>query len=197
MLRPRWAVDRFTMLTAALLLLVTAAAWVGVVRQAGSMEAMNTDGMGMADQMPPAGPLIDAPGLVTFVGAWAVMMAAMMLPSALPMIVLYRTAARNQAARGNPHLAVWVLVAGYLLVWAAFGAPVYLASHVVEAALASDMALARWAPDGVAAVLLAAGLYQFTPLKQVCLRACQSPLGFLMRHWRTGRLGALRLGIEH
>src|SRR5262249_37673047 len=152
---PRWAADRFTLLTVALLLLVTAAAWVGVVRQAGSMEAMNTDGMGMADPMSPPGPLVDAPGLVAFVGSWAGMMAAMMLPSALPMILLYRTAARNQSVRSNPILATWAFVGGYLVVWAAFGAPVYLASRIVDTALAGDMTLAQWASYGVAAVLLA------------------------------------------
>jgi len=72
-----------------------------------------------------------------------------------------------------------------------------MASRVVDAMLARETALVRWVPFGVAAVLLAAGLYQFTPLKRVCLRACQSPLGFLMRHWKAGRFGALRMGIEH
>jgi predicted metal-binding membrane protein len=197
MLRPRGAAAVTSTSNATVSRVKRSAAWVGVVRQAGSMGPMDMGDMDTADPMPSAGSLVDAAGLLAFVGAWAVMMAAMMLPSALPMILLYRTAARNQAARGNPLLPTWALVAGYLLVWVVFGVPVYIASQVVGAVVGSDLAVARWAPYGVAVVLLAAGLYQFTPLKRVCLRACQSPLGFLMRHWRAGRLGALRMGADH
>jgi predicted metal-binding membrane protein len=207
MLTPRRTVDRVTLLTVGLLVLVTVAAWIEVIRQAGSMGPADTGAMDMPGmtmpgatmpgQMPATAPPIDPAGLVAFVGAWAVMMAAMMLPSALPLILLYRTAAAKQAPGGNPVSLTSFLVSGYLLVWVAFGVPVYVVTQVVDAVLASSMVLAPWTPYGVAAVLLVAGLYQFTALKRVCLRACQSPLGFLMRHWRSGRLGALRMGLEH
>jgi predicted metal-binding membrane protein len=195
--RSAWVpTDRLTLLNAALLLLVAAVAWVGVVVQATAMPAMGDGAMG--DTMPDAAPpLLDPVVALGFVGAWVVMMAAMMLPSALPMVLLYRTAPRGQAARGKGLVPTWVFALGYLLVWAAFGMGVYLASRLVARALASSMTLAEWAPYGVAAVLLAAGAYQFTPLKRVCLRACQHPLGFLMRHWKPGPIGALRMGIEH
>src|SRR3954469_3061982 len=146
MLTPRWAADRFTLLTLALLVLVTAAAWAGVVYQAASMApmdmaGMDMPGMNMPRQTPPGRPLIDVAGLVPFVGAWGVMMAAMMLPSALPLILLYRTAASKQAAGSSRLLPTWTLVGGYLLVWIAFGVPVYIASQVVDATLASETAL--------------------------------------------------------
>src|SRR5436190_23468912 len=102
MLTPRWATDRFTRLTVVLLVLITAVAWVEVIRQASSMGPLDVGGMDMNGQMPATEPLIDAAGLVAFVGAWGVMMAAMMLPSALPMILLYRTAASKQAAGSSP-----------------------------------------------------------------------------------------------
>jgi predicted metal-binding membrane protein len=195
MVSREWASDRVALLTLALLLLITVAAWAGVLGQAASM---TMDGSSHDAAMPmEMGPLVTPAGLVAFVAAWVVMMAAMMLPSAAPMILLYRTVARGRAARGNPLVPTWVFVLGYLVVWAAFGVLVYLASQVVGAALASDRWLAAGAPYGVALVLLAAGAYQFTPLKRVCLRACQSPLGFLMAHWRPGPGGAFRMGLAH
>jgi predicted metal-binding membrane protein len=102
------------------------------------------------------------------------MMTAMMLPSAAPLVLLYGPRGRGR------------LVLGYLLVWAAIGLPVY--------ALASAVDLMDVPAAAVAAVLAAAGVYQLTPLKDVCLRACRSPLDFVALRW--GR-GALRLGAEH
>jgi len=128
---------------------------------------------------------------LAFVASWGVMMTAMMLPSALPMIGLYAATQRGEAApapRGVP-VAVFTLV--YLAVWAASGVPVYLA-HTGLMAL-SPRAFAY----GVAAILLAAGVFQLSPLKQACLRACRSPLGFLLGHWRAGLRGSLALGWAH
>jgi predicted metal-binding membrane protein len=190
-----WATDRVFLLTLALLLLITVAAWVGIIVQAVPMTmAGSAMDAGMSEDMEP---LVTPVGLATFVSAWAVMMAAMMLPSAAPMILLYRIVARRQAARGNPLIPTWIFVLGYLVVWVAFGAVVYLAGQFVNVALRDDRGLAQWTPYGVALVLLAAGIYQFTPLKRVCLRACQSPLGFLTMHWRPGAAGAFRMGLEH
>jgi predicted metal-binding membrane protein len=187
--------SRLSLLTLALLLLVTIAAWAGVIVQATSMATGGpSTGAAMSQGMRP---LITMAGLVAFVAAWVVMMAAMMLPSATPMILLYRVATRGHAARGNPLASTWLFVLGYLVVWAAFGVVVYLAGQLASAAFRSNTRVAAWAPYGVALVLLAAGLYQFTPLKRVCLRACQSPLGFLMSHWRPGPAGAFRMGVEH
>jgi len=125
----------------------------------------------------------------TFLVAWVVMMVAMMLPSSAPMILLYRLSA-GDGARGE--LRTLAFGAGYLLVWALVGAIVLLAQRILDAAMAPDL---RWL--GVAAVLFAAGAYQFTTLKATCLRACQTPADFLVRHWRGGTLGPLRLGLDH
>jgi predicted metal-binding membrane protein len=88
------------------------------------------------------------------------------------------------------HVALFALI--YLALWAATGIPVYLGSLLVEAAAPAGLVA-----HGVAAVLLAAGLFQFSPLKQRCLRACRSPLGFLLGHWRPGYRGTLALGWAH
>jgi predicted metal-binding membrane protein len=151
--------------TAAGLALITLAAWIALIA-----------GMPMSD--PP-----------TFLIAWSVMMAAMMLPSSAPMFLLFRLSARD-APRGE--LRTLAFGAGYLLVWAIVGAIVLVGQRVLDAVLSPDLR-----PLGVAAVLLAAGAYQFTPLKATCLRACQTPADFIVRHWRGGTVGALRLGLDH
>lgn len=112
-------------------------------------------------------------GPVMFVAAWTVMMIAMMLPSAAPMVVLH--------ARGASAFDTTLLVSGYLMIWAAAGIPAYIGSQFMPMA---------WAP----LVLGGAGIYQFTPAKQACLSKCRTPVDFMMQHW--GR-SAFRLGVEH
>jgi predicted metal-binding membrane protein len=135
----------------------------------------------------------DLAGAAGFLGAWVVMMAAMMLPSAAPLVLLYRAAgAGGHAANTVP------LVAGYLLAWAGFGAVVYAAQQALGAVVLSSSTLGDARPYAVAGILAIAGVYQFTPLKKACLRQCRSPLDFLMHRWRgAGALDAFRLGVEH
>ena len=119
---------------------------------------------------------------------WAVMMVAMMVPSASPMVMAY---ARITNARGaRPALRVWSFVAGYLAVWTLFSV----------VATASQIALQQFAlatPLIAATILAVAGIYQLTPLKRACLGRCQSSIGFLMTHWRDGVNGAFRMGLRH
>jgi len=128
---------------------------------------------------------------LAFVAAWAVMMAAMMLPSALPMIGLYAAMHRTETSPVPRTVPVALFTLIYLGLWAATGVPMYVAS-VALSALASD---AR--AFGVAAVLVVAGVFQLSPLKQVCLRHCRSPLGFFLGRWRAGWRGSLALGWSH
>jgi predicted metal-binding membrane protein len=124
-----------------------------------------------------------------FLGTWTVMMAAMMLPSAAPMILLHRL-----GADGRIRTQLWsaAFVAGYLIVWASVGIVVWGAAMA-----ASAIVLPEQRAFAVAAILLIAGVYQFTPLKSTCLRACRTPADFLLTHWHRGLSGQLRLGIEH
>ena len=124
-----------------------------------------------------------------FLGTWTVMMAAMMLPSATPMILLHRL-----GANGRVRTQLWsaAFVAGYLVVWASVGIVVWGAAIAASAIMMpEERAL------GVAAILLIAGVYQFTPLKSTCLRACRTPADFLLTHWHRGLSGQVRLGVEH
>jgi predicted metal-binding membrane protein len=136
-------------------------------------------------------PMSDPP---TFLVAWIVMMAAMMLPSSTPMFLLYRLSAGDGR---NGELRTLLFGSGYLLVWAAVGVVVLVVQRAFDALVSADVLDVVVRPLGVAAVLLAAGAYQFTPLKTTCLRACQTPADFLVRHWRGGTLGPLRLGVDH
>lgn len=129
--------------------------------------------------------------LAPFLGGWTVMMAAMMLPSAAPMVLLHRRALAGSAPPSRDARTA-LFVAPYLLVWAAMGVLVWIVSTAVAPLMPMP---AR--PAAVGAVLLAAGVYQFTPLKAACLHACRSPMDFLLTHWHRGLVGELRLGAEH
>jgi len=147
-----------------------------------------------ADQMQDmdGGPWTELGTLSWFLGVWVVMMAAMMFPSVAPTVALY-SKLKNTRALGAP----LVFTSGYLLVWSAFGvlafALAFVGSNVLGDVLAWDRA-GRW----VAGVtLLAAAAYELTPLKDVCLGKCRSPLGFLLGSWKDGLSGALRMGARH
>jgi predicted metal-binding membrane protein len=141
-------------------------------------------------------PVWDAPHLALLWAMWAVMMTGMMLPSASPMILLAGATRRQQHGRtGARH--DWLLALGYITVWAAFSVgATALQWWLMQARIVTPMMEISSRRAG-AVLLILAGLYQLTPLKGACLAACQSPLGFAMRHWRAGSWGAFRMGIEH
>ena len=128
---------------------------------------------------------------------WWVMMVAMMLPSASPMILLFARLQRQQKDKGSPFVPTSVFTAGYLVIWGVFSAMATGAQWGLERAglLSAMMTSTSGLFAGV--LLLAAGIYQLTPLKHACLRHCRSPIQFIMHHWRTGSGGAFRMGIEH
>jgi predicted metal-binding membrane protein len=146
-----------------------------------------------------AGPGTDLGGLGWFLGVWVVMMAAMMFPSIAPMVIMYARIQEGKRDREQaaPAGATPLFVAGYLVSWAAAGIAGYL---IFEGVRSLDIGFLAWDEAGpyiAGGVILAAALYQLTPLKDVCLRHCRNPLMFLMDHWHPGRVGALRMGVEH
>ena len=173
---------------------VVALAWAYLLLGAGMDMPMVDMGGGQMMAMPSHWTL--GYGIVVFV-MWAVMMIAMMLPSAAPVTLLIAAVARKRAGGGGAGLTTALFVAGYLGVWIAFSAIATLLQWQLDRAgmLSPMMALANMAAAG--AVLIAAGIYQWTPLKQACLRHCRSPLDFLLRHWRDGVGGALESGARH
>lgn len=176
--------DRQLMLAALTLLVLLATAYL--LRDAAQMHAMP------ADMMMEWGPA-EWWGLFLM---WAIMMVAMMLPGAAPAILLVLATLRRRG-HGNTLLCAYVFVAGYLLVWIAFGAlaaTVQIQLHRA-AIMAMDMRLHFGAGSGL--VLMIAGAFQWTPLKNACLRHCRSPIDALSRYWREGTLGALLAGVRH
>jgi predicted metal-binding membrane protein len=143
-----------------------------------------------------ASPWTPAYGLL-MLATWWVMMIAMMVPSAAPMILLFATVNRRQREAGGTFVPTGIFLCGYLLAWGGFSlVAVALQWGLERATLLSTMMASTSALFG-AALLLAAGIYQLTPLKQACLRHCRSPLHFVTHGWRRGRRGALRMGLKH
>jgi predicted metal-binding membrane protein len=160
-----------------LLLALTAVAWWSTAERMAGMDA---------------GPGTDLGALGWFLGVWVVMMAAMMLPSLAPTVALYTTMTRRRGP-ARPLL----FTTGYLLVWGAAGLGGYGLFVLGRSLLGGDLAWhtgGRWLAAGVLAV---AALYELTPLKNVCVTKCRSPLGFLLGTWRDGRFGALHMGSRH
>jgi len=164
------------------LLAVAAGAW-----------AVTGDRMGGMD----AGPGTELGGLGWFAVVWVTMMAAMMLPSVVPMVLVFSRVSRERRRHGRAAAPSWIFVAGYLAAWTAYGLLAYgvfrLVTAVDEGVLAWDRAGAYVAGGAI----VAAGLYQLTRLKELCLRHCRGPMHFMLHGWRNGPLGALRMGVEH
>ncbi|MDP9307260.1 MAG: DUF2182 domain-containing protein [Actinomycetota bacterium] len=145
-----------------------------------------------------AGPGTSLGGLGWYLGVWVTMMAAMMLPSVAPMVLVFSRVNRERSRRGSTGAApTWVFVAGYLIAWTAYGLLAYALYRVAKGAAPHFLG---WNTGGryvAGAALVFAGMYELTPLKKVCLRHCRGPLHFVLGGWRDGQAGALRMGGEH
>lgn len=190
--------DRVVILIA--LLVLTALAWLYLLRLAGQMTAtsMPMPGMAMAMPMPVAAVMPWAPAeLALRLAMWWVMMIGMMVPSAAPMILTFAAINQRKRSRGQPFVPTAVFAAGYLMVWGGFSIVATVAQAGLEQAALMPPMSALTSPIVGGAVLVACGIYQLTPLKAACLRHCRSPLDFVLNHWRDGYAGALRMGLAH
>jgi len=144
-----------------------------------------------------AGPGSDLGGLGWYLGVWVTMMAAMMLPSAAPMVLLFHRVAREREKRRQPFVPTWVFLLGYFAVWTLYGLAAYAAYRLL---VHVDVGFLAWDRGGryvAGGAIIFAGVYELTPLKSACLRHCRGPMHFVLGHWRPGWLGALRMGGEH
>ena len=146
-----------------------------------------------------AGPGTDPGSLGFYIVSWVVMMSAMMLPSIVPMVLAFGIVQRRRRARGAVERAVssWLFVGGYLLTWTAFGLLAYGLYVGARSLSISGLSWHRGGPYLAGGVLLAAAIYQLTPLKRASLLRCRAPLDFVLIRWRDGPLGALRMGVAH
>ena len=160
-----------------------------------SMQGMSTGGTAAAGMMV-TGAWTIGYSVVNFF-MWWVMMFSMMLPSAAPLLLLFARMMRKEKKKGAPYVPTGVFALGYVVMWAAFSAVATGAQWGLEASgLLSGIMVGTSAVLG-AALLIAAGVWQLTPLKNACLRHCRSPIGFLSAQWRPGRTGAFRMGLVH
>ena len=141
----------------------------------------------------------DARHVLLLWAMWAAMMAGMMLPSASPLLLLYGAAARRYG--GDTAARAWrrtyALAAGYITISGLFSAGATAVQRILSTLLIVSPKMTLTSRTATAVTLALAGLYQLTPLKRACLRACQSPLSFMMYRWRWGSIGAFRMGVDH
>lgn len=171
------------------LLVVAALAWVLIVQQARTDAGMDGMPAGLGLTMGMSAPV--------FVAMWTVMMVGMMFPASAPMILTFTTIQARKRAAGRPYVPASLFTASYVLVWTAFGIVAFgLATGLDRLAERSGWLVTTW-PRIAGGLIVAAGLYQLTPLKDACLGKCRTPFGFLLTNWRDGRSGAFAMGIRH
>jgi len=176
------------------------AAWLYLLHLASAMSDMampdmpTMPGMAMAMTASQAWSWVEVGALVVM---WGVMMIAMMTPAAAPMIPMFSTIHRRRTAEGRPAVPTAIFVLGYLVVWTIYSVVAALAQAGLHAASLLSPAMASTSPLLAGGLLVAAGVFQWTPLKRACLAACRSPLSFLMTAWREGRGGAFVMGLRH
>ena len=135
--------------------------------------------------------------MALFLALWVVMMVAMMFPTAAPMILLFHRIQAKRRSSGQAFVATWVFIAAYLALWSATGVVAWLAALAGEALLRQAGVPTETIARIGGGLLVIAGLYQLTPLKNICLAACRSPMGFVATSWSEGVGGALSMGLRH
>lgn len=179
--------------TVVVLIVMPLVAWLWIVVMAGDMYGQMT---GASAWMMTA--VWDTRHLALLWAMWAVMMVGMMLPSASPMLLLFASVARRSApTEARTSQQIYAFAAGYIVVWAIFSLGATALQRLLANLLVVSSMMEVTSPIVGSILLLVAGMYQLTPLKQACLHTCQSPLGFLMSRWRAGTTGAFRMGLEH
>jgi predicted metal-binding membrane protein len=187
-----WAARRDRFIVGASLLVIIALCWTWIVPMARDMYGPMT---GPSAWMMAA--TWDARYVLLLWAMWSVMMAGMMLPSASPMLLLYAMAARRNAASAPVAVRVYAMAAGYVTVWILFSLGATALQRTLSAWLLITPMMTTATPWAAGAILVAAGLYQFTPFKIRCLDTCRSPLAFIATRWRNGTDGAFRMGFDH
>jgi len=168
---------------------ITALSWLYLIDMARGMQSGPMSMMGLHPWNPAY--------FVMMFTMWAIMMVGMMLPSATPTTLVYTAVARKASREGTPVAPVSAFVAGYLLMWTLFSLGATVAQWGLERAVLLSPMMVSSSPALGGALLIGAGIYQLTPFKDACLEHCRSPAHFIAEHWRSGTLGALRMGIEH
>jgi predicted metal-binding membrane protein len=191
-----WIPIRDHKLVALSILSMCALAWAYLIYLVLEMPSMTSVTVSMSMAMPTD----HTWGLLDFTAMfvmWSVMMVAMMLPSATPVILLYEQINRKRESQGRTRNPIALFIGGYLLIWIGFSVLATLLNWALHSGGLLSSMMGRVTPKVAGISLLAAGTYQWTTLKYACLTHCRSPVGFLMAHWHEGRWGATRMGAHH
>ncbi len=180
--------DKFAI--GAVLAILSLVAWASTVSQSQAMGAS----VPMPDMMDPA---FSPMRCLLFLSTWVVMMTAMMLPTAAPMVMTFAAVSQQRRSRHSVYVPTGLFVLGYLFAWGSSGLLAYAASTLPPVIIQSAPEVAKYSSLIGGAVLIIAGAYQFSALKNICLSSCRTPLGYVMTHWREGRSGALLMGLHH
>lgn len=181
--------DRIVVLVG--LICITVLAWAYISNLAWDMEQVDME-MAMPQTL-----TWGFPDFILMFVMWAVMMVAMMVPSASPMILLFASVNRKRREQRRPYVPTGVFLLGYLGVWTAFSALAALAQWGLHAAALLSPMMASTSPIFGGILLVTAGIFQWTPVKHACLRHCRSPMGFIMHEWREGVGGGFIIGLKH
>jgi predicted metal-binding membrane protein len=166
--------------------------WAYLFYQGWAMQHMDL----VAMAMPSTGAWSPVDLLLVF-AMWAVMMVAMMVPSATPMLLTFATISRSRRTHGSAFVPLWVFLLGYLVLWTVFSLAATLAQWGLHSLQLISPMMVGTSPVLGSLLLITAGVYQWTPLKQACLRHCRSPLQFLLTCWQDGSAGAFLMGLRH
>ena len=184
------------MVTIAALGAVAIVCWMLLLRSSAVMTAMTGDGLLLDLAQAMMRPTATAPYLTASALMWIVMMSAMMTPAVLPVVALFQRLDRGRDG-SDARLDGALFATAYLLVWVVFGLVATLLQWGLHRAALLHTHILSAGPVLTACILLAAGVYQLTPLKAACLRHCQTPLAFLLGHWRDGPHGPFVMGVHH
>jgi predicted metal-binding membrane protein len=202
--------DRFVILAALAVIIAIAWAWIALGAGTGMNplemshlrpQQMQAEGSAMSSMAGMSGMMMPAAWTPAYAGLmlamWWVMMVAMMLPGAAPMLLLFARINRKEKLRGQPYVPTGLFAAGYLAVWGFFSVLAVALQWEFDRLGILSPELATTDIWLAGSILIAAGVWQLTPVKSICLRHCRAPFSFLIHHWRPGRLGAFRMGITH
>lgn len=165
------------------LVTLAGAAWAVLIWQAGENDGDMSLTMGMSAPL--------------FISLWVAMMVAIMYPTASPMILSFARVHDSRKERGQAFVQTWVFAGSYILLWSATGVVAYALAVGGDSLAGSSRWITDNAPRLGGGLIIAAGLYQLTPLKDLCLSKCRTPVSFLMNSWRDGLGGSFRMGLEH
>jgi len=172
-------------------------AWLYLIHSRTSMTGMDMPEMQMPGMVMPGSEAWSLTAILLLFAMWTVMMVAMMVPSAAPMVLTFLAMNHRRQTTDQRLVPVGIFLLGYLAIWTAYSAFATLAQWSLHRASLLSSVMTTTSPKLNGALLIAAGVFQWTPLKRACLNGCRSPLSFLMSEWREGSRGALIMGLRH